>query len=229
MVSGRGTGSALKAKVRSTARMLLGSLAWLLAVQFFVVQVIVAAAWPAPFSLTARHISDLGNTVCGPYPAGSANIVCSPWHAAMNASFILIGTTMAAGAILTRRWFGAGWQRELAVILFTLAGVGVVLVGLYPENENSARHVFGAGINFISGNVALILFGLAVPHRSPSPLFTGFSIVAGALGLIGVVLFVSDVFLGLGSGGMERIAAYPMAVWQIVAGIILWRRAELVA
>src|SRR5229473_5466772 len=119
---------------------LVGALAWLLAVQFFVAQVVVASAWTTPFSLKTRYISDLGNTACGHYPPRSSLIVCSPWHAGMNASFIIVGITMAVGAILARRAFEAGWRRRLAVTLFVAAGLGVVMVGVYPENENITNH-----------------------------------------------------------------------------------------
>jgi hypothetical membrane protein len=204
----------------STAR--LGALAWVLAAQFFVAQVVVAYAWSRPFSLKTRFISDLGNTACGPYPNPSSVVVCSPWHAGMNASFIIVGITMAAGAILARRAFAAGWQRGLAVALFVAAGVGVLLVGVYPENESSAIHSIGAGINFIGGNTALVLFGLA----AVSPRFKWFSIAAGTVGLVSTVLFVVRHDLGLGLGGVERLAAYSTATWQIVAGVVVWRRPE---
>ncbi len=207
-----------------TAR--LGALAWLLAAQFFVAQVVVASAWTMPFSLKTRYISDLGNTTCGPYPNSSSVIVCSPWHAGMNASFIVIGITMAAGAILTRSAFKAGWQRRLAVPLFVAAGLGVLMVGVYPENENATSHAIGAGINFIGGNTALILFGLAVPSAPSRPRFIRFSIAAGLVGLVSTALFASRHDLGLGMGGIERLAAYTTAGWQIVAGLLVWRQHE---
>ena len=150
----------------------LGAIAWLLAAQFFVAQVAVAAAWTIPFSLKTRFISDLGNTACGPYPNPSSVIVCSPWHAGMNASFIIVGITMAAGAILTRSAFTAGWRRGLAVALFVAAGLGVLMVGVYPENENITIHSIGAAMNFIGGNMALVLFGLSVPSTSSRSQFT---------------------------------------------------------
>jgi hypothetical membrane protein len=203
---------------------LVGALAWLLAVQFFVAQVAVASAWAIPFSLKTRYISDLGNTACGHYPPRSSLIVCSPWHAGMNASFVIVGITMAVGAILTRTAFEAGWCRRLAVPLFVAAGLGVVMVGVYPENENINNHSIGAGINFMAGNAALILFGLAVPPTSRQPQFVGFSIAAGIVGLVATVLFVSRHDLALGPGGIERLAAYTITIWQIVAGLVIWRR-----
>jgi len=201
----------------------LGALAWLLAAQFFVAQVAVASAWTTPFSLKTRFISDLGNTACGPYPNPSSVIVCSPWHAGMNASFIIVGITMAAGAILARSAFKASWRRSLAVALFVAAGGGVLMVGVYPENENITIHSIGAGINFIGGNAALVLFGLTVPSTASRPRFIWFSITAGIVGLISTALFVVRHDLGLGPGGIERLAAYTTTTWQIVAGLVVLR------
>ena len=44
---------------------LLGPLVWVLSVQYFLVQLIVAAAWHPPYSWAHNLISDLGNTACG--------------------------------------------------------------------------------------------------------------------------------------------------------------------
>jgi hypothetical membrane protein len=190
----------------------IGALAWLSAAQFFIAQVVVAAAWAQPFSLAADYISDLGNTAC---PPGG---VCSPLHAWMNASFITIGVTMSLGAWLTRGRFRPGLVRSLAAVLFSLAGIGVILVGLYPENIDNDRHTLGAGINFLTGNVALLLFGVSAPSPGVG-LFRAFSLFAGAAGLAGLALFLSGEYLNIGVGGMERVIANPMAIWQIAAGI----------
>lgn len=205
-----------------------GAIAWVIAVQFFITQVVVATAWPRHFSLSTDYISDLGNTLCGAYLAGSTHMVCSPWHLAMNISFLVLGVTMCIGAWLTRAAFPRGWVRELAVTLFSLAGVGVFLVGVYPENTDNAMHVMGAGVNFVSGNIAMIVYGLALAQRpSERGLVAVFSLVAGALGMLATLLFVSGHFLGIGLGGMERVAAYPMTVWQIVVGVMLLRRSAV--
>jgi hypothetical membrane protein len=200
-----------------------GAIAWVFAAQFFVTQVVVATAWPRPFSLKADYISDLGNTACANYPAGVDHLVCSPWHAAMNTSFITLGVTMIVGALLTRAAFPPGWVRALAVALFMLAGVGVIGVGVYPENTDNARHVLGAGLNFVAGNIAMIVYGLALAQRRGRGGLVAFSIFAGTTGLVATLLFVSGQYLGIGLGGMERVAAYPMTVWQIVTGVALLR------
>ena len=61
---------------------------WIGAIQFFVAQVVVQSRWTTRYSLSINYISDLGNTTCGVY-AASGQFVCSPWHAVMNASFVL--------------------------------------------------------------------------------------------------------------------------------------------
>ena len=139
----------------------------------------------------------------------------------MNASFITIGATMSIGAWLARRRFRPGWTRETAVLLFTLAGIGVVMVGTFPENVHGARHILGAGITFLCGNAALVLFGVAFPSRASVTPFKVFSMLAGLAGLAGACLFASGVSLGLSDGGMEGVATYPIAIWQIVAGVRL--------
>lgn len=201
-----------------------GAVLWLLAIQFFVVQIVVASQWATPFSLKTRYISDLGNTVCGRYPNASSVVVCSPGHAVMNASFVLVGITMAAGAVLARRAFTSGARRALAVTLFVAAGVGVMMVGIYPENENITLHSIGAGVNFLAANTALILFGATLPRVPPRPVFRSVSIGFGLVGLVSTVLFVVGRDLGLGAGGIERCAAYTTTIWQIVAGLVLLPR-----
>lgn len=194
----------------------LGALLWASSIQFFVTQVIVALGWDTPYRLTARYISDLGNTACAPYPVGSATFVCSPWHAGMNASFLVLGVTMAVGAVLLAGAFRAGWLRAAGVMLIVLAGAGVLVVGLFPENENIAAHTLGAGLNFVCGNLGMIALGLA---GTGSPRVDRISQAMGGLGLAGTILFVEGAFLGLGQGGMERVAAYPLTVWLTGAGL----------
>ena len=76
---------------------LVGPIFWMLSVQYYVTQAVVAAAWPVSYSWAHNTISDLGNTVCGPY---GGRYVCSPEHAWMNASFVVLGATMIGGSSL---------------------------------------------------------------------------------------------------------------------------------
>src|SRR5262249_16273501 len=139
-----------------------GALVWMLAVQFFIAQVVVQLAWTTPFSLTATSISDLGTTPWGPYPLDSQMYVCSPWHAGMNASFILLGLIILVGAALLYQAFPPGIIRAAGLVLLALAGAGIIAVGLFPENENIGYHRIGAAAHFILGNLSMIALGVAL-------------------------------------------------------------------
>jgi hypothetical membrane protein len=200
-----------------------GAIVWMLAIQFFITQAIVQAAWTTPFSLTANYISDLGNPTCAPYPAGSNMYVCSPWHALMNASFIALGLIILVGAALIHRAFPPGRVRAVGFALLGLAGLGPILVGLFPENVNITPHTIGAAAHFVSGNLGIVVLGIAIAasrRRMPLALC---SIILGAVGLLATALFITGHYLGLGIGGMERVAAYPLPLWLIVAGAALLR------
>jgi hypothetical membrane protein len=189
-----------------------GPILWLLTVQYFVVQVIVAAAWAHPYSVSGNAISDLGNTRCGTF---GGRAVCSPLHVAMNASFVVLGLTMLGGAWLIARRAG---HARVGLGLLGIAGAGTVLVGLFPENTSAALHRGGAALPFLLGNLGVLLLGIAGgPARR-------LAVAAGAVGLIGLPLFLGHRYLGLGYGGMERVTAYPQDLWLIVAGAALLRK-----
>lgn len=204
-------------------RIRAGTFLWILAVQFFIVQAIVQAAWTTPFSLAGNFISDLGNTVCAPYPPDSASYVCSPRHGLMNLSFIILGITRIVGAVLVRDAFPSGSLRNGGLGLVAASGLGVILVGLYPENVNGDWHRGGAGLDLVGGNAGIALLGVAL-WRIRRPGFAVYSVVSGVMGLIALWLFMSDRYFGLGIGGMERLAAYPIPIWMIAAGIYLFPR-----
>ena len=53
-----------------------------------------------------------------------------------------------------------------------------------------------------------------------------YSIASGVVGLLATALFVSDLYLGVGIGGMERLAAYPLPLWLFVAGSYFLRNGQ---
>jgi hypothetical membrane protein len=50
-----------------------------------------------------------------------------------------------------------------------------------------------------------------------------YSVISGAIALGALLLFIINTYLGLGVGGMERIAAYPQTVWLIIFGLYMSR------
>ncbi len=194
----------------------IGAMLWAFSIQYYIVQIVVAADWPPhnAFSLTTNTISDLANTVCGPY---GNRLVCSPLHSYMNASFIVLGVTMIIGAYLLQKALQAGRWAAVGFGCMATAGVGTILVGLFPENSVSFFHILGAGLTFTLGNIAMILIGLSLKQLRRA--LRGYTVASGVIGLIGTVLFVTHVYLGIGGGTIERLAAYPQSIWMIIFGI----------
>ena len=206
--------------MRTTRGLGLGALAWASSIQFFVAQAVVQSAWTTPYSLSRNYISDLGNTSCGLSEVGTSLVyVCSPWHAAMNVSFVVFGIGILLGCVLVRDALPASrlWLTGLALV--AVAGPGAILVGVFPEDLNLPYHKLGAGMQFISGNAGLVVVGIAMWRARRWPSLAAGAIVAGAVGLVATGLFVAEQYLGLGIGGMERAAAYPLPIWLIAAGI----------
>jgi len=205
-------------------RMIAAGIIWICAAQFFVAQVIAQSRWTTPFSLSTNYISDLGNTTCGLYPAVVGSYVCSPWHTLMNISFVLQGIIILVGALLARPAFAGLRWRAIVLPLLVVTALGMVGVGWFPEDVDNRAHVISAGTQFITGNAAMVLFGVAANRVKRWRAFAVFSITFGIIGLLATALFAQGYGLGLGVGGLERVAAYTLPVWLITSGALIVSR-----
>jgi hypothetical membrane protein len=186
-----------------------GGVAWVLTLQFFVVEAIAALRYGG-YSYSTNVISDLGTAV-------------SPARLLMNASLILQGLLIIAGAVLLRPGLSGNGGR-LARALLVIAGLGVLLVGVFPSDGNATVHEVAAGAHLLGGGIGLIALAYGVRPRSEA-LGTLLALL-GLVGVIGTVFFASVVFLGLGEGGMERVAVYVIPIGLAVAGVALWRQKD---
>lgn len=191
----------------------LGPTIWISSVLYFIVQFVVASAWLPAYSWSGNTISDLGNTSCGPK-------LCSPRHAWMNTEFVVLGAVMAAGALLIYQEFTERDPRErlaarIGFSCLAIAGAGTALVGKFPENTVGFLHVIGAGLAIGVGTLGIFVLGLvlALPNSLRWPMRVG-----APVALLALILFATHMYLGLGAGTMERIAAYPETIWLIVFG-----------
>jgi len=202
-------------------KLIAGGAVWLCGIQFFIVQVIAQSRWTTPYSLSANYISDLGNTVCANYPPGSAAYVCSPLHALLNLSFSGQGVTIVGGLAFVGGRLGRSLIGKILIALLVLTAVGMVGVGLFPENTDNQAHVTAAGLQFVTSNLAV----MAASSRGVVPgtgrIYSLASLIFGCVGLAATCLFPIGVHLGLGIGGMERVAAYTFPVWLAVTGLLL--------
>jgi hypothetical membrane protein len=136
----------------------------------------------------------------------------------MNASFIVLGAAMTAGSILISRRFAQSRAATMGFAAMAVSGIGVIIVGIFPENSIPAFHGLGSAIPFTLGNAALLI--MAAAPMMPVALRL-YSFLSGTLAVIALVSYSSRHYLGLGEGGIERIVAYPQTVWLIVIGIFL--------
>ncbi|MEU8707966.1 DUF998 domain-containing protein [Streptomyces sp. NPDC048565] len=201
-------------------RVRIGYSAWIVGVvQFFVVQEVAESAWARPYSWARNNISDLGNAHCALQAEPEPRYVCSPEHGLMNVSFIGLGVLVIVGAALTG---GALWRSSRAAatarLLLAGAGVGFALAGLAPADVNENQHLLGALLIMAAGNIGLVLAGFALAEHIPGPLRWGTGLL-GVAALTAFGLFLSHHYLGLGMGGMERVAAFPLLFWVLAVGI----------
>ncbi|MGY1821859.1 DUF998 domain-containing protein [Geodermatophilus sp. SYSU D00079] len=183
-----------------------GALAWLLTLQFFVVETVVQLRGDG-YSRADDLISELG-------------AAASPGHWLMNASFAVQGLLIAAGLLLLRPAL-AGTAGRVATALLTAAAVGVVVVGVFPMDGQQSLHEAGAGLHLVGGGLGLIALAYAVRPRSEA-LGTALALL-GLVGTAATVFFVAGITRHLGEGGTERAAAYVLPIGLALAGAGLWR------
>lgn len=199
-------------------RLMSGGICWIATLEFFAAQAIAQAAWEgSDYSLAGNAISDLGVTACGRISiAGQPGYYCSPLHGLMNASFSATGILMLLGLYLTMPIWPARRLARWGIVLFTLAGIGKILVGLAPGNVNYGLHSLGS-LGIIFANIGMIFLGSAVSGTNDRWI-SRLSVLLGILGIIGEVFFLAHRALG-SAGAAERIADYPAFAWMIVLGV----------
>ena len=129
-----------------------------------------------------------------------------------NSSVFLFGLLVVVAASLIWRGVGTGVGAKIIAVLFFIAGIGVMGVGVFTEDAG-AIHGAVSMIAFTFGGLSAI----ASYKLEKTPL-NYISIIMGLIAITAMVLFMTQNFLGLGKGGMERIIAYPIVLWAIGFG-----------
>jgi hypothetical membrane protein len=190
----------------------LGPILYVAGIQYFAAQLLAGLFWLRPYSVSRDTISDLGNTACGTW---NGRYVCSPLHGLMNGSFTALGVTMILGSALTFRYFARGRAAATGFVALAVSGLGVVMVGLFPENSVPVLHGLGAAIPFVVGNAALVVLGL---WREMPAVLRVYCFLSGIVALLALAAYTSSHYLGLGEGGIERVVAYPQTICLVMIG-----------
>ena len=115
------------------------------------------------------------------------------------------------------------------LVVYLVGAAGAVGAGLLPLDTGGAHSLF-ALVGFLFFNVEALATAFVV--RGP---MKAISLIAGALGLIFVVIMVIGdggnpaIFGPLGHGGAERMIVYPVMLWLLALGGYFIGRDETVA
>lgn len=159
----------------------------------FLLGMVVAEAMYPGYSISGNYISDLGI-------GSSAHI--------FNTAIILFGLAVLAGIFLLRKEF----RSRIFLLLLALSGIGSIGVGIFPETI-LYPHTISAFTAFASGGLAAIL-----AFRFIHPPFSYISAILGMISLIALLLLITENYLDMGAGGMERMVAYPLVIWALGFG-----------
>lgn len=163
----------------------------------FIIALTVAEAFYPGYSIAQNYISDLGAT------CRTTCLVVQPTSTIFNSSVTLLGLL----AIVASYFIQRGFRSRILTVLVVMTGVGATGVGVFPETAGVIHHIVSL-ITFIFAGLSAI----ASYKLQKAPL-SHFSLLLGVMTLVALALYISNIFLGLGPGGMERMIVYPALIW----------------
>lgn len=199
----------------------LGLICWAVQPLYLAVELIAAAVSRAPYSLLHNTISDLGATTCTTVSYPSQEVpVCSPANVAVNASFVLFGLSMAAGAVLLRSRFPRGGLSTAAIATWVTAGLSSVGSGLIPLDQRLELHALVSAPGIVLSGAAVILMGVTLA-RSWSRAWWIATAVGALSAAAGLLLIRLEVQWG---GLIERVALWPSFAACLAVAMAIHRR-----
>jgi hypothetical membrane protein len=190
---------------------------WVTVLICLIAQIATQFGMRTPYNPLVQAISDLGQRTCTPQ-------FCSPWFWMLDLSFVLLGLSLALGGWLShisapRLWWGS-W---VATVALSVAGVGMAVVGFFPEDVHFWIHVSGAIAGLVGGNVGMAFAGWALFHVRGHRPTGGTAMVVGAVGVaasvLSIVVFGGSlrILTGVG-GGLERVGVEPLLLIMAISG-----------
>ena len=155
--------------------------------------IIIAETGYPNYSTANNYISDLG---------------IGPSAAVFNGALIIGGLLVLFAVFFLSRVF----KNRFFLALLGLSALGSFFVGIFPK-DTGMPHVIAALFAFVAGGLAAI-----TAYRHTQTPFRQFSVVLGITSLLAFIFLVTNVNLGIGAGGMERMIAYPNMFWVVSFG-----------
>jgi hypothetical membrane protein len=166
-----------------------GVLFFIAATQFILGLIIAEALYP-DYSISKNYISDLG--------VGPSSMI-------FNTSIFLLGLLLLIGTYFLQRAFNL----KVITILLTVSALAAMGVGIFTENSEP-MHMFVSFFVFLFGELSAIFSYRLMKHP-----FNIIVILLGLISLLTLILFIGNIYFGLGAGGMERMIVYPILIWMI--------------
>jgi hypothetical membrane protein len=182
----------------------MAGILFFIAVTQFVLSFIIAEALYPGYSVSDNYISDLG---------------VGPSSTIFNSSIFLLGLFSIIGAYFLPRTSNF---RALTVLLVLMA-IGAMGTGVLTKDLTMIHGAVSSMAFVFSGLSAIASFKVLKMPLSAISVILGL-ITLGALALFAGGLLesgaftsieapASDLFLGMGPGGMERMIVYPALIW----------------
>jgi len=165
----------------------------------FIVALVVAEAFYPGYSVAQNYISDLGAT------CRATCTVVQPTSTIFNSSVTLLGLLTLVSSYFIQR----GFRWRVFTFLVFMTGIGATGVGVFPETAGVIHHLVSL-ITFVFAGLSAI-----ASYRLQKPPSSYLSVLLGLITILALTLYVSDIFLGLGPGGMERMIVYPALIWAV--------------
>ncbi len=158
--------------------------------------VTIAEVYYPGYNISQNYISDLG--------IGPSAII-------FNVSVFLLGLFIIFGTyflykVLKNKFFN---------VMLILIGIGCMGVGIFTDDVQPI-HSIAAIIIFLFGGFAAIFSYKLLKIR-----FKLINIILGIIALSALVLFITNQYLWLGPGGMERMIVYPILIWTYIVSYYL--------
>jgi len=151
----------------------------------FVLGLVVAEALYPSYSISTNYISDLG--------VGPSSMV-------FNVSIFLLGLLSIIGTYYLQRAFNL----KVETILLTIAALAAMGVGIFTENSEP-MHMSASFFVFLFSGLSAIFSCRLMKYP-----FNIIVILLGSTSLLALILFIGNIYCGLGVGGMERMIVYPI-------------------
>jgi len=178
-----------------------GALIFVASAQFIVALIVAEAFYPG-YSVAQNYISDLGAT------CRATCTVVQPTSTIFNSSVTLLGLLTLVSSYFIQR----GFRSRVFTYLVFMTGIGATGVGVFPETAGVIHHIVSLITFVFAGLSAIASFRL---QKAP---LSYLSVLLGLITLLALTLYVSNIFLGLGPGGMERMIVYPALIWAVGFG-----------